>query len=75
MKKIRKPINEENPLTKYKRSTSKRWVDISQETGLSISTLIKIATKSQTNINIVSYGSVKTIKDTIGVHVVNDWSN
>jgi len=66
-------LNEDNPLTLYKRRNHKEWVEIAKETSLSVSTLIRIAMKNKNSITKTTYDSVNKIKNILGIDIINDW--
>lgn len=74
IKRQKQPLNDRNPLTIYKNKKGFDWEKISEQTGLSISTLIRIARKDKEHSHVSSYYSVNKLKTTIGVDVIAGWS-
>ena len=66
-------VNNKNPLTKYKFNSGKEWREIAPSVGVTVTTLIRVATKNKESVRTTSYDTIIKIKDSLGVDIINDW--
>ena len=71
-------LNEENPLTKYKRANPYvSWIELSKKTGLSNQTLIAIAQRDIKQVRALSIETYLIIKDIMSIDLLDEslWGN